>query len=176
MVLGQLTQDNLVPKPHLIPLSKKRLNVPDLLSVFINAPITSEEAHTGNRSDTLGNPLVLVAISLIHEAMRLDVALEIVRHEVVISVLANCGNHGAEIMRGAKCALFNLVEDFVEIRINNLGAILMCVAQVFNVFGEIAEEENVAFADLSGDFNLLLLGSDYREIRLDLRWRRRKCQ
>lgn len=30
----------------------------------------------------------------------------------------------------------------------------MCVAEVFDVFGEVAEEEDVGFADFAGDFDL----------------------
>lgn len=92
--------------------------------------------------------------------VRLDVAVEIVRHKIVVSVLANRGNHGAEIVRGAKGAFFNLLEHLVEIRVDSVGTVGVRVAEVFDIFRQIAEEEDVAFADFASNFNLMLLGSE----------------
>lgn len=89
--------------------------------------------------------------------MRLDVAVEIVRHEIVITMLADCGDHGTEVVRRAKRALFNLVEDLVKVGIDRVGAVSVSVAEVLDVLGEVAKEEDVAFTDFTRNLNLLPL-------------------
>ena len=47
------------------------------------------------------------------------------------------------------------VEDFREVRVQGEGgAVGVCVPEVFDVFGEVAEEEDVGFADFACDFDL----------------------
>lgn len=86
--------------------------------------------------------------------MRLDVAVEVIRHQVIVSVMANCVNHGIEIVRRTEGTVFDLVEDLVEVRIDDVRAVVVGMAKVLDIFGEVAEEEDVIFADFTGDFNL----------------------
>lgn len=56
----------------------QRLNVPNLLSILVNAAIASEEAHSGHGHDALGHPLILVLVGFVNESVCLDVAVEVV--------------------------------------------------------------------------------------------------
>lgn len=59
----------------------------------------------------------------------------------------------------AEHATFDGVEDFAEVRVELEVAVGVGVAQVFYVFGQVAEEEDVVFADFAGDFNLSCVSS-----------------
>lgn len=50
----------------------------------------------------------------------------------------------------------------------------MRVAQVLDVFGEVAEKEYVVFADFACDFDLVLSVTLNRKGAKDLRWHHRK--
>lgn len=65
--------------------------------------------------------------------------------------------HGTEIMHRAECALLNFLEHLCEIRVDGVGAVCMCVAQVFNVLSQVTKEENVVFANFPGNLNLCLV-------------------
>lgn len=86
--------------------------------------------------------------------MCLDVAIEIIAHEVVIAVVDDGIAEGGEAARVAEHVALDGVEDFLEVRVELEGAVGVGVAEVFDVFGEVAEEEDVVFANLAGDFNL----------------------
>uniref|UniRef100_A0A1Y1L8Q7 Uncharacterized protein n=1 Tax=Photinus pyralis TaxID=7054 RepID=A0A1Y1L8Q7_PHOPY len=69
-------------------------------------------------------------------------------------MVADCGDHGTEVVRGAKRALFNLVEDLVEVGIDCVGAVSMSMAEVLDVLGEVTKEEDVAFTDFTRNLNV----------------------
>lgn len=85
--------------------------------------------------------------------MCLHVALEVVRHQVVVSVLGDAVDKGTELTRIAKHALTNDAEDTGELRVELEARVGVGVAQVLDVLGEVAEEEDVVFADLSSSTN-----------------------
>lgn len=87
--------------------------------------------------------------------MRLDVAVEVVADEVVVAVVANGADEGGELVGVAEGVGLDGVEDFDQVRVDGMGAVVVCVAQVFDVFGQVAEEEDVVLADLAGDFDLV---------------------
>ena len=87
--------------------------------------------------------------------MRLDVAVEVVADEVIVAVVADGADEGGELVGVAESVGLDGVEDFDEIRVYGVGAVVVCVAQIFDVFGQVAEEEDVVFADLAGDFDLV---------------------
>lgn len=68
--------------------------------------------------------------------------------------MADSGDHGAKVVGGAKGAFFDFVEDLVEAGVNGVGAVVVGVAEVFDVFREVAEEEDIVLANFAGDFNL----------------------
>ena len=86
--------------------------------------------------------------------MSLNIAVEVIRNQVVVTVLAHSCNHGAEIVGAAKRALLNLLEDLVKVSVDAVGTIGVRVAQVINIFGKVAEEEDVVLSNLTSDFNL----------------------
>lgn len=135
-------------------LDGKRLDVPNHVRILIDATIAAEEAHAGDRDDGFLEPLFLVAVRLINEMVRLDIAVEVIRNQVVVTVVANSRDHGTKVVGSSECALLNLGEHPFQIRVNGVFAVVVGVAQVLDVFGEVTEKENVVLADFPGDFNL----------------------
>ena len=62
---------------------------------------------------------------------------------------------GGEAAGVAKGVGFDGGEDLGEGGVEGEGAVVVGVAEVFDVFGQVAEEEDVGFADFAGDFDLL---------------------
>jgi hypothetical protein len=69
-------------------------------------------------------------------------------------VLNDAVDESGEALGVAKGALMDMVEDNGELRIELVLAVEMGVSEVFHVFCEVAEEEDIVFADFAGDFNL----------------------
>lgn len=67
----------------------------------------------------------------------------------------NAVQQGAEAVCVAKCALVDRIEDGGELWVKRVLLVEMGVTQVLDVFGEVAEEENVLLADFAGDFDLV---------------------
>ena len=61
---------------------------------------------------------------------------------------------GAETVAIAKRVRFDGVKDFGEVGVERKGSEGVGVAEVFDVFGEVAEEEDVGVADFAGYLNL----------------------
>lgn len=135
-------------------LGRQGLNVPDHIRILLNAPIATEEAHPAHAGDALANPLILILVGLIHKRMRLDVAVEVIADEIEIAVIDDGVAEGGEAAGVAEHATFDGAEDFLEVLVELEGTIGVGVAEVFNVFSEVAEEEDVVFADLACDLNL----------------------
>ena len=135
-------------------LRLERLNVPDLLGVLVDAPVRAEEAHARHARDRLGDPLLLVAVRLVHERLRLNVAVEVVRHQVEITVVSNRRDHGREVLHVAKRALLNRLKHLGQIRVYTMRTVRVRVAEVLDVLGQVAKEEDVVLANLTRDFNL----------------------
>lgn len=68
-------------------LNVQRFDIPDTISVLISNAIHREESHTRDRGNRLGQPLLLILEGLVDHLVRGDVGVEIVRDEVVITVL-----------------------------------------------------------------------------------------
>ena len=86
--------------------------------------------------------------------MRLDVAVEVVAHKVVIAVLGDGVAQGREAVGVTKHAATNGFEHFGEVGIELKLAKSVGVAEVLDVFGEVAKEEDVGFADLARNLDL----------------------
>ncbi len=158
-------------------LQVQRLNVPDTLCILIDTSVTSKETHTRNTNNSLASPLILVFVGLINECLSLNIAVEVVRDEVVVTVIFDCTNKSSEARSITKGVGFNGVEDFEKIWVKSVRAVVMGVTQVFNVFCKVSEEKDVVFADLTSDFNLLRLGLSQRlKHWIDLHLLRRKYQ
>lgn len=51
----------------------QRLHVPNTISILINNPIRSKEAHTSHARNALCNPLILILERFIYDALRRDI-------------------------------------------------------------------------------------------------------
>lgn len=96
----------------------------------------------------------MVLVLLVDELLRLAVRGKVIGHQVVIAVLDDAVDEGGEGAGVAKRSLLDLVEDFGERFVELVVAVNMSVAEIVDVFGEVAEEEDVLLADLAGDFDL----------------------
>ncbi len=133
----------------------QRLDIPNHIRILLDTPITAKKAHPRHTRNALADPLFLVLVRLVHQLLRLAIAAEIVADEVVIAMVDDGIAEGGEPVGVAKGAGFDGVNDFGEGRIEVEGAVVVGVAEVFDVFGEVSKEEDVGFADFAGDFNLL---------------------
>ena len=86
--------------------------------------------------------------------MRLQVALEVVGDEVVVAMFGNATDEGRECGYVAKLAVLDYVEDLLQLRVDLILAIEVCVAEVFNILCQITEEKDVLVARLARDFDL----------------------
>ena len=86
--------------------------------------------------------------------MGLDVAVEVVRNEVVVAVVGDGVAQGAEAARVTEFSTLDGIENFGEVGIELEAAIGVGVTEIFDVLGEVTEEEDVGFADFAGDFNV----------------------
>lgn len=142
---------------HDLIIDDKRLCVPDTLGILIYASVTAEESHTGNRGNRLLDPFLLVLVRLIHKLVSLVVAVEVIRHQVVIAVVTDCCNQSTKVMDRTEGALLNLDEHFLQIRVDLVRTVLVVVSEILDVLGEVTEQEDVALANLTSDFDLFLV-------------------
>ena len=86
--------------------------------------------------------------------MRLHITIEIIAHKVIIPVIGNRVTKSREATCVAKHVGFDGVEDAGEVWGEGEGAVVVGMAEVFDVFGEVAEEEDVVGGDFAGYFDL----------------------
>lgn len=142
--------------PRALILGGKGLNVPDALRILVDATVTAEESHAGNCSDAASYPLILVAVSLVNQFLRLDVAVEVIRHQVVVSVVADSRNHGTKVVRSTKCALLDLLKHGIQVRVDSVRAVGVCVTKILHILSEISEQEDVVLSNFASDLDLLI--------------------
>ena len=98
---------------HHIPLLRgQRFTIPNLLSIFLDAAIATEESHPRDRRDALLQPGILILVRLIHELVRLDIAIEIIGNEIVIAMLGDAVAQSGEVACVAKFVGADRFEDF----------------------------------------------------------------
>ena len=86
--------------------------------------------------------------------MRLDITIEIIAHEVIVAMIGDRVAESGEAASVAKGVGFYGVENARQVRVESEGAVVVGVAEVFDVFGEVAEEEDVVGGDFAGYFDL----------------------
>lgn len=124
----------------------------------MDTSIAAEKPHPTHASDTFADPLILILVRLIHERMRRDVRVEIVRDKIIVPMVGDGAAQGAEPVGLAKRVGFDGVEDFGKVGVQRKGAEIVGVAEVFDVFGEITEEEDVGVANFARYLNLFVRG------------------
>lgn len=120
----------------------------------MDTSITAEEAHARHAHDRLDKPFILILVRFVHKGLRLVVTVEVIADKIVVTVLENGADEGRETALITKRAFLNGFEDFAQIRIDLVLAVVVRMSEVFDVLGQITEEEDVALADLTSDFNL----------------------
>lgn len=87
--------------------------------------------------------------------MRLDIATEVIGDEVVIAVVGD----GTYKSREGACVTEHVgmdgIKHFEKIGVESVGAVMVFMAEVLDVFRKVSEEEDVIFANFAGNFNLL---------------------
>jgi len=143
-------------------------HIPNHLGVLINTPVRAEEAHAGDAGDGLGEPGLLVLVGLVDEPVRVDVALEVVRDEVVVAVVDDGVDERGELARVAEGAGLDGVEGALEHGVQVEFGVEVRMPEVLDVFGEVAEEEDVFFADFPGCERGIEVSGFSRAIEKDL--------
>lgn len=69
-------------------------------------------------------------------------------------MVADSRDHGQEIVGLAKCTALNRLEDLGQVRIDCVRAVRVRMAEILDILSEVAEEEDVVLANLTGDLNL----------------------
>ena len=124
------------------------------IRILLNTPITTKKSHSRHTRNRLLQPSFLIPIRLIHQLVRLHITIEIIAHEVIIPVIGNRVTQCGETARVAKHVGFDGVENAGEVWGEGEGAVVVGMAEVFDVFGEVAEEEDVVGGDFAGYFDL----------------------
>lgn len=120
-------------------MDNQRLHIPDALCILINAAIAAEEAHAGNRNDRLLGPLFLVLERLVNKIVRLVVAVEVIRHKVVIPMVAHSCDQSTKVIDRAKGALLDLGKHLLQVRVDGVRAILVGMTKVLDILREVAK-------------------------------------
>jgi hypothetical protein len=87
--------------------------------------------------------------------LRLDVRVEVVRNEVVVTVLDDAVDKCGETVSVAELSLTDNIENSGQLGIKLILRVDMSVSQILNVFGKVTEEEDVLLANLTGNFDLV---------------------
>ena len=138
-----------------IPLLRNEwLDVPDHIRILLDTPVTAEETHPTNASDALFKPSVLVLVRLINECMGLNVAVEVVRNEIVVALIDDRVAQSAEAVGIAEFTTFDGIKDFGEVGVEFEVAIGVGVPEVFDVLSEVTEEKDVGLADFASNLDI----------------------
>lgn len=135
-------------------LDGQRFNIPDAFCILLDTPVAREETHASHTGDALLDPRILVFESFVDQLVRLEVAVEIVGDKVIIAMVDDGVDQGGESSLIAELAGLDRVKDLAESGIEFLSPVEVIMTKVFDVFGEVAEEEDVLLAGFAGDFNL----------------------
>jgi hypothetical protein len=86
--------------------------------------------------------------------VRGDVGVEVVRDQVIVTMLFDRGCKGGEGRLIAKSVVLDGVENALQLGVQLEVAVEVTVAKVLDVFSKVAEEEDVLLSNFTSDFNL----------------------
>jgi hypothetical protein len=112
----------------LLVLGLQRLHIPNLLSILTNAAIAREESHSGDRSDCLAGPLILVFKGFVHEGVSGNVGMEIIADEVIVAMINDGADESTKGASVSKHATLKGVEDSFQIRIDGVLPVIVGMA------------------------------------------------
>lgn len=157
-----------------------RLHVPNRVRILLDAAVAAEKSHPAHADDALGDPLVMILIRFIYQRVRLDVAVEVVTDQVVIPLVDDGVTQRSETAGVTELAASDSIEDLGQIGVESKRAVIMGVTQVFNIFRQVPEKEDVGVPNFPSDFNLHVqstyANATIKRLRVHLRWRRHRSQ
>lgn len=103
-------------------------HVPDHVRIFLDATITAKKAHPADADNTFGDPFLLILVCLIHQSMGLDVTIEIIRDQIVVTMVNDGIAKRGEAIGIPKFPTFDGIEDFGKIRVKSERAKVMGMA------------------------------------------------
>ena len=86
--------------------------------------------------------------------MRLDVAVEVVRNEVVVTLIDDRVAKSAKAVCISEFTTLDGIKDFGEVGVNFEVTIGVGVAEIFDVLGEVTKEKDVGLADFASDLDV----------------------
>ena len=86
--------------------------------------------------------------------MRLDVAVEVVGNQIVVTLIDDGVAQGAEAVCVTEFAALDGIEHFGEVGVEFEVAVGMRVAEVFDILGEVTEEEDVGLPNFASDLDV----------------------
>lgn len=129
-------------------------NVPNLFGVLIDTAVAAEEAHPSYARDRLGDPVLLVLVRLVDQRVCFDVAVKIVRHKVVITMVPDSRDERFEIRRCAEGALLDFGEDRNQVWVKGMSAVRVRVTEILDILGKVSEQKDVVLPNLPGNLDL----------------------
>ena len=90
--------------------------------------------------------------------MSLNVRIEVIRDQVVVSMICDATAQCREAVGVSKHASLDRVEDLCKVWIELEIAKVMSVAEILNVFCEVTKKEDIGLANFTGDLDLQILG------------------
>ena len=129
------------------------LAIPNLRRILLNTPIGTEKPHPRHRRNRLSQPLLLLRKNLVNQLLRIHVTLEIIRNQIIIPMVHYTVHQRAKLSCVAESATADRAEDLLELGVEVEFAVEVGVTEVFDIFGEVAEQEDVVFANFAGDLD-----------------------
>lgn len=86
--------------------------------------------------------------------MGLAVRTEVIGNKIIVAVFDDGVDEGRKGRLVAKHALLDGVKHLFQFRVEFVFAVIVGVAEVFDVFGQVAKEEDVLVAGFTRDFDL----------------------
>lgn len=82
-------------------------------------------------------------------------------------MIDNGVDEGAELSGVAEGAVADGVEDTLELGVELEAAVEVVVAEIFDIFGQVAKEEDVIFADFPRDLNICAVACSYNQTTIE---------
>ena len=124
-------------------------NGPDFLGILYHTTIRGEEPCSRSTEDTFGEPVILVLVCLVNQILGVTIALEIIRDKIEVAVVNNAINKRRELVGITKTVTLNGIKHLAKIVVELEFAVVVSMAQIFNVFRQVTEEEDILLADFS---------------------------
>jgi hypothetical protein len=90
-------------------------------------------------------------------------------------VILDSSNKSSKATGIPECPLLDLLKDLCEVWIKFVGAIVVSMAKIFDIFSQVSEQKDVVLSNFTGDFDLLKLVKISQKLEgYNLHWHHRK--